>query len=110
MVLRAEAVRRRLTRLEEVLSRLGELRYEAADFRSAWQVERGLQLAAEIVFDVGNHILSAHFGVVAEDYEDILDKLAGNRVISAELREQLAGLGGRVRGRRAGIIDRDARR
>jgi uncharacterized protein YutE (UPF0331/DUF86 family) len=94
VVLRAEAIRRRLTRLEEVLSRLGELGYEAGDFRSAWQVERGLQLAAEIVFDVGNHILSAHFGVVAEDYEDILEKLAANLVISTELREQLAGLGG----------------
>lgn len=32
--------------------------------------------------------------MVAEDYEDILDRLASNRVISAGLREQLVGLGG----------------
>lgn len=94
MVLRPEAVRRRLVRLEEVISRLGELEYDPSDFHSAWQVERGLQLAAEILFDVGNHVLSAHFGVVAEDYEDILDKLAAEGVMSDELQSDLAGLGG----------------
>jgi uncharacterized protein YutE (UPF0331/DUF86 family) len=94
MVLRPEAIRRRLVRLEEVISRLGELDYDPSDFHSAWQVERGLQLAAEILFDVGNHVLSAHFGVVAEDYEDILDKLAGEGVMSDRLRSDLAGLGG----------------
>ncbi len=70
MVLRPEAVRERLLRLEEVISRLEELRRLDAralreGFREVWAVERGLQLGAEIVLDVGNHILSAHFGVSA---------------------------------------------
>ena len=99
MVLRAEAVRERLLRLEQVVSRLqqlsvlgqGELR---DDFRAAWTVERGLQLAAEIVFDVGNHILSAHFAVTAQDYEDILTQLAAQGVLDPALRERLKGLGG----------------
>ena len=64
------------------------------DFRAAWAVERGLQLAAEIVFDIGNHILSAHFAVTAQDYEDILTQLATQRVIDPALRERLRGLGG----------------
>jgi len=77
MVLRPEAVRERLLRLEEVISRLEELRRLDArtlreGFREVWAVERGLQLGAEIVLDVGNHILSAHFGVSAQDYEDII--------------------------------------
>src|SRR3989442_14736497 len=74
IVLRPEAVRERLLRLEEALSRREELRRLDArapreGFREVWAVERGLQLGAEIVLDVGNSILSAHFGVSAQDYE-----------------------------------------
>ena len=51
MVLRPEAVRERLLRLEEVISRLEELRRLDAralreGFRDVWAVERGLQLGA----------------------------------------------------------------
>lgn len=98
MVLRPEAVRERLLRLEEVLSHLEELQREGidprGDFRQAWLAERGLQLAAEIALDVGNHILSAHFGVSASDYEDVLTQLARCGVIDPELRERFRGLGG----------------
>ena len=99
MVLRTDAVRERLLKLEEVLSRLEDLgRVDAAtlrlNFRDAWMVERGLQLGAEAIFDVGNHILSAHFAVTAQDYEDILTQLAAQRVLDPALREQLRGLGG----------------
>jgi uncharacterized protein YutE (UPF0331/DUF86 family) len=109
MVLRPEAIRERLLRLEEVISRLEELRRLDARalreaFREAWAVERGLQLGAEIVLDVGNHIrsahflsahfLSAHFGVSAQDYEDIITQLGVHNVIGASLREELKGLGG----------------
>ena len=99
MVLRPEAIRERLLRLEEVISRLEELRRLDARalreaFREAWAVERGLQLGAEIVLGVGNHILSAHFGVSAQDYEDIITQLGVHNVIGASLREELKGLGG----------------
>lgn len=98
MVLRPEAVRERLLRLEEVLSRLEELRREGVDprgdFRQAWLAERGLQLAAEIALDLGNHILSAHFGVSASDYEDVFAQLAACGVIEPDLRERFRGLGG----------------
>jgi uncharacterized protein YutE (UPF0331/DUF86 family) len=99
VVLRPEAVRERLLRLEEVISRLEELRRAApgappGSFRDAWACERGLQLGAEILFDVGNHILSAHFGVAAQDYEDIVAQLGAHGVIEAGLRERLRGLGG----------------
>jgi uncharacterized protein YutE (UPF0331/DUF86 family) len=99
VVLRSEAIRERLLRLEQVVSRLQQLsalggRELREDFRSAWTVERGLQLAAEIVFDVGNHILSAHFAVTAQDYEDILTQLGAQGVLDLALRERLRGLGG----------------
>jgi uncharacterized protein YutE (UPF0331/DUF86 family) len=99
VVLRPDAIRERLLRLEEVRTRLEELAgLDAADltenFRNSWAVERGLQLAAEVVFDVGNHILSAHFGRSAQDYEDIVLQLQQVGVISPPTREQLKGLGG----------------
>lgn len=99
LVLKTEAVRERLLRLEDVISRLEDLgRLDAShlreNFRDAWAVERGLQLAAEIVFDVGNHILSAHFGKSAQDYEDIVVQLGAMGVISAPTQERMKGLGG----------------
>jgi uncharacterized protein YutE (UPF0331/DUF86 family) len=99
LVLKPEAVRQRLLRLEDVISRLVELgRLDAAglreNFRDAWAVERGLQLASEIVFDVGNHILSAHFGKSAQDYEDIIVQLRTVGVISASTGTGMKGLGG----------------
>lgn len=99
MVLRRDAVQERLKKLEEVLAGLRGLgppeRLElGGDYRSTWSVERGLQLAAEIAFDIGNHILSAHFGTSSQDYEDILRQLADRGVISRELRDTFKGLGG----------------
>jgi len=99
VVLRPEAIRERLLRLEEVISHLEELRADRdagghLGFRDEWSIERGLQLGAEILFDVGNHILSAHLGVIARDYEDIIAQLAGMSVIPGALREDLRGLGG----------------
>jgi uncharacterized protein YutE (UPF0331/DUF86 family) len=64
------------------------------DFRDTWAVERGLQIAAEIVFDIGNHILSAHFGRNAQDYEDIIAQLGATDVLVSSTTERLKGLGG----------------
>jgi uncharacterized protein YutE (UPF0331/DUF86 family) len=97
VVLRPEAVRERLLKLEEVISRLEKLRRFARKdrgFRDEWAVERGLQLGAEIILDASNHILSAHFGVSAEDYEDVLRQLVKQGVIDDAMGGRLKGLGG----------------
>lgn len=97
MVLRTDAVRARLLKLEEVVSRLEDIARQppaAAGFRDQWVAERGLQLGAEAVLDIGNHILSAHFGVSAQDHEDLVAQLERCGVIDHALRERLRGLGG----------------
>jgi hypothetical protein len=53
-------------KLEEVIARLHKARQTdratvRTNFREAWIAERGLQLGAEIILDIGNHVLSAHF-------------------------------------------------
>lgn len=99
MTLRPEVIRERLRKLREVLRNLEEIQAVPKEdflssFRHYWLAERGLHLAAEAAFDIGNHILAGHFNVHPSDYEDVLNRLAGQSVISRDLRERLRGLGG----------------
>lgn len=99
MVLRPDSIETRLAKLDEIVSRLEKLRdaYDREDdlsYRDDWAIERGLQLGAEVLFDIGNHILTAGLGVAVEDYEDIVRQLGSHAVIDSELREELQGLGG----------------
>jgi uncharacterized protein YutE (UPF0331/DUF86 family) len=59
-----------------------------------WAVERGLQLGAEILLDIGAHILVAQYGVSPQDHEDVLEQLFQQGILSEELRARLKGLGG----------------
>lgn len=99
MVLRVEALRERLAKLEEVISRLREVAAVThddflCDYRRQWLAERGLELAAQAVLDVGNHILAGEFGESATEYEGIVQGLAARSVVSAALGKRLQGLGG----------------
>ena len=99
MTLRPEVVHERLRKLREILRNLEKVKAVpredfVASFEHYWLGERGLHLAAEAVFDVGNHLLAGHFNVHPADYEDVLDRLAQQRVVSPDLRERLRGLGG----------------
>ena len=97
MVLRIESIQVRLRRLEEVVSELERLRDERppeVHLSDRWSIERGLQLGAEILLDLGNHLLSAALGVTPESYEDIIRLLAQHGILSPELHRRLEGLGG----------------
>ena len=99
MVLRVEALRERLAKLEEVVSRLREVGAVTRDdflhdYRRQWLAERGLELAAQAVLDIGNHILAGEFGESATEYEGIVTGLATRGVLSSALGKQLQGLGG----------------
>lgn len=99
MVLRADSVQARLRRLEEVVTELRELAKldHAAlrgSLRNMWAVERGLQLGAEILLDVGNHILSAQYGTTSDRYQDIIEQLAGQGILDEGLHQRLWGLAG----------------
>jgi uncharacterized protein YutE (UPF0331/DUF86 family) len=99
MVLRVDAVEVRLQRLEAVVSELERLsRIDPGEIRRdtsrMWGVERGLQLGAEILFDVGSHILVAEYGVSPQEYKEILTRLANQDVISRQLADRLEGLAG----------------
>jgi uncharacterized protein YutE (UPF0331/DUF86 family) len=99
VILRKEVVAERLDHLRSVTRRLEEI--SAADleqflssYQLQWLAERGLQLAAQAVLDIGAHLLSGHFNVHPSDYEDVIRLLGAHRVISPELEQRLRGLGG----------------
>ena len=99
MVFRDSSIRIRLDRLEEVISELLKLQLvgrEALERSRSmmWAVERGLHLGAEIVLDVGNHILSDQYGVSPADYGDIVRQLAQQGILDQGLKERLEGLAG----------------
>jgi uncharacterized protein YutE (UPF0331/DUF86 family) len=99
MVLRREAVEKRLKELDEILKELDkhrkvDLETLRGDVGQRWIIERGLIAAATIVFDVADHILAGHFGVYAETYEESLGILKDRAVISEELYQNIKGLGG----------------
>lgn len=99
MVLRVEALRERLAKLEEVIGRLREVAAVdrddfLRDYRRQWLAERGLELAAQAVLDIGNHILAGEFGESATEYEGIVRGLGARGVLSTALGKRLQGLGG----------------
>lgn len=99
MVLKKEAVMQRLKELDTVIQELGK--YENIepeslknDLSQRWVIERGLEAGAQLILEIGDHILSGHFGLYIETYEDILRTLLDRNVISEELYLQIKGLGG----------------
>ncbi|HRC86789.1 MAG TPA: DUF86 domain-containing protein [Thermoanaerobaculia bacterium] len=99
MVLKVESIRARLAKLEEIATRLRELKTskahsDRAPYVEDWAAERGLHLGAELIFDLGNHILSSHFGVQPQGYADVLEQLGRADVLSPQLLGELRGLAG----------------
>lgn len=64
------------------------------DYQLQWAVERGLQIAAEALFDVGNHILASEFQESVDQYREIPTRLAARGVLTRETAERLSSLSG----------------
>jgi len=99
VVFRKESILERLKKLETVLENLQDkpvnnLEQYSSDLDLQWIVERGLEVASSVIFDIGNHILSGHYKVSVDEYEQILQQLAAKKVISTDLYNELSGLGG----------------
>jgi uncharacterized protein YutE (UPF0331/DUF86 family) len=99
MNLRRDTVHERLKELDRTVTELGryvDLSASAVDrdLSLRWVIERGLIAAAALMPDVADHILVAHFGFYPSSYEDSFRLLLEEGVISAELYEEVRGLGG----------------
>jgi uncharacterized protein YutE (UPF0331/DUF86 family) len=95
VVVRPEIVRERIAALRESVARLDELaRLEPEHAAVGWAIERGLQVAAQALFDIGNHVLAGGFNARAADYASIPGLLRQHGVVSTDLESRLAGLAG----------------
>lgn len=99
MPVNADVVRRKLGQLREAVERLrGALPVQARDLERdrmlEWALERGLQIAAEALFDAGNHILAGEFAEAADEYGQIPGRLEARGVLRAETAARLRSLSG----------------
>jgi uncharacterized protein YutE (UPF0331/DUF86 family) len=99
MPLRADIVRRKLLSIEEATGRLRSwmpisLEKLKVDLKLQWAVERGLQVAAESLFDAGNHILSGAFQETVDEYREIPARLAAHGVVTPQTEARLQSLSG----------------
>ncbi len=99
MVFRKRTVIERLKKLEAVLRKLEEReQLTRAEYRRdtdiQWIIERGLELGSSIILDIGNHILAGAFRISVDEYEQILENLREQHVITQDLYAGLRGLGG----------------
>lgn len=95
MVIREGALAERLALLRSTVARLRVAAgRELDDDWDQWALERGLQLAAQALFDVGNHVLVGAFASRPRDYAEVAPELARRGVISPALAKRLDGLAG----------------
>jgi uncharacterized protein YutE (UPF0331/DUF86 family) len=99
MSVRPDVVRERLAHLAQVLKQLERLRSMSPEQRTSdpliqLAAERALQVAAEVLFDVGHHVLAGRGARVPAHYRDVLPALASIGVVNGELVQRLHGLAG----------------
>jgi uncharacterized protein YutE (UPF0331/DUF86 family) len=99
MPLRADIIRKKLLSIDEATGRLRSwmpisLEKLKNDLQLQWAVERGLQVAAESLFDAGNHILSGAFQESVDEYREIPERLTAHGVLRPETGARLVSLAG----------------
>ncbi len=99
MVIKKEIIKEKLKELDTILQELSKHKGHTVDeitvsLSLRWTIERGLIAAANLIFDIADHILGGHFGVYPETFEDSLRLLKEKEVISPEVYSRLKGLGG----------------
>jgi uncharacterized protein YutE (UPF0331/DUF86 family) len=98
VVVRAEVIRRKLREIDEATGLLRSwsitLERLETDRQLRWAVERGLQIAAEALFDVSAHILAAEFQDAVEEYREMPTRLLARGVITPGTAARLKGLAG----------------
>jgi uncharacterized protein YutE (UPF0331/DUF86 family) len=99
MTVEPDVVRRKLLEIGEATAHLRAwspvtIERLETDQQLRWAVERGLQVAAEALFDAGTHILAAEFQEAVDEYRQIPKPLLARRVLSSATVERLKGLAG----------------
>jgi uncharacterized protein YutE (UPF0331/DUF86 family) len=97
--IRLDIVEERIQKLEEYINYLEKLsKYSckelSSDFTKFWAVERGLQVAIESIFDIGNYLIAILNFEKPTEYRDILFILAKHKIIPQAFANKLNGIAG----------------
>lgn len=87
-------IQRKLQELRRTLKELEQLRGKDLEelkgsLFTSWAVEHGLQLAIQVVLDIGNHILVSLDEHQIEDYADVINKLGERGIIPKDFAQQI---------------------
>lgn len=90
---------RKLNELETAIKQLRKLQkysYDEieGDLEKLWAIEHGLQIAIQIVIDIGNHIIAEIGENEIDEYTDIFDKLVKHNIIPSEFAVNIKGMVG----------------
>src|SRR5687767_3111962 len=99
MTVRPSIIRARLSHLGFVLDQLERLQQLSTSARSAeplhqMAAERGIQVAAEAIFDIGHHLLAGRGLPVPPTYRDVIPALVAAAVLTQDLAGRLDGMAG----------------
>lgn len=99
MAFRPDILRRKLLQIDEATGRLRswmpiQLEDLKNDLKLQWAVERGLQVAAEALFDAGAHLLASKFQESVDEYREIPSRLAARGVLRTHTASRLESLSG----------------
>jgi uncharacterized protein YutE (UPF0331/DUF86 family) len=99
MTVEPDVVRRKLLEINEATGHLRSwfpvtIEQLEVNQQLRWAVERGLQVAAEALFDAGAHILAAEFQEAVDEYRHIPKRLLARGVLSSATAGRLRGLAG----------------
>ena len=99
MPVRPDVIRRKLLDIGEAVGRLRAwlpvtVERLEQDVMLRWAVEHGLLIAAEVLFDAGNHILAAEFQEAPDEYREVPPRLVSRGVISAATATRIESLAG----------------
>lgn len=87
---------RALDRYLVELERLRRYSFEEVrtNLQRTWAIEHGLQLAIQIVIDIGSHLLAALGERDVQDYTDVIEKLGEYRILPPEFASTIRGMAG----------------
>lgn len=99
MPVRPDVVRAKLLDLRKTIARLRSVLPLTIDLLETddvlrWGIEHGLHIAAEALFDAGNHILAGEFHENPGEYREIAPRLAARGVLSTATAARLESLAG----------------
>lgn len=88
---------RKISELETTIRQLHKLKSYSFDeikddLEKLWAIEHGLQIAIQIIIDIGNHIIAEIGENEIDEYTDIFDKLVKHNIIPSEFAINIKGM------------------